>query len=103
MHNNGSVLVTGAAGFIGSFLAKKFLRSGYQVIGIDNINSYYDKNLKLKRIENIREYSLKNNFNWLVLLDIILSVGIVGACFKPKKMMLSSESLCCRRNSYLWI
>ena len=65
MHNNGSVLVTGAAGFIGSFLAKKFLRSGYQVIGIDNINSYYDKNLKLKRIENIKEYSFKNNFNWL--------------------------------------
>ena len=65
MHNNGSVLVTGAAGFIGSFLAKKFLRSGYQVIGIDNINSYYDKNLKLKRIENIKEYSFNNNFNWL--------------------------------------
>ena len=44
---------------------KKFLRSGYQVIGIDNINSYYDKNLKLKRLENIKEYSIKNNFNWL--------------------------------------
>ena len=55
MQNNGTVLITGAAGFIGSFLVKKFLRSGYQVIGIDNINSYYDKNLKLKRIENIRE------------------------------------------------
>tara|TARA_B100001248_G_scaffold11738_1_gene7613 strand:- start:87 stop:755 length:669 start_codon:yes stop_codon:yes gene_type:complete len=65
MHNNGSVLITGAAGFIGSFLVKKFLRSGYQVIGIDNINSYYDKNLKLKRLENIKEYSHKNNFNWL--------------------------------------
>ncbi len=65
MHNNGSVLITGAAGFIGSFLVKKFLRSGYQVIGIDNINSYYDKNLKLKRLENIEEYSKKNNVNWL--------------------------------------
>ena len=65
MHNNGSVLITGAAGFIGSFLVKKFLRSGYQVIGIDNINSYYDESLKLKRLENIKEYSIKNNFNWL--------------------------------------
>ena len=65
MHNNGSVLITGAAGFIGSFLVKKFLRSGYQVIGIDNINSYYDKNLKLKRLENIKEYSNKNKVNWL--------------------------------------
>ena len=65
MQNNGSILITGAAGFIGSFLVKKFLGSGYQVIGIDNINSYYDKNLKLKRLENIKEYSIKNNFNWL--------------------------------------
>ncbi len=65
MHNNRSVLITGAAGFIGSFLVKKFLRSDYQVIGIDSINSYYDKNLKLKRLENIKEYSIKNNFNWL--------------------------------------
>ncbi len=65
MQNNESVLITGAAGFIGSFLVKKFLRSGYQVIGIDNINSYYDKNLKLKRLENIKEYSNKNNLNWL--------------------------------------
>ena len=65
MQNNGPILITGAAGFIGSFLVKKFLGSGYQVIGIDNINSYYDKNLKLKRLENIKEYSIKNNGNWL--------------------------------------
>lgn len=65
MQNNGPILITGAAGFIGSFLVKKFLGSGYQVIGIDNINSYYDKNLKLKRLENIKEYSIKNNVNWL--------------------------------------
>ena len=65
MQNNETVLITGAAGFIGSFLVKRFLKSGYKVIGIDNINSYYDKNLKLKRLENIKEYSIKNNFNWL--------------------------------------
>ena len=46
-------------------MVKKFLRSGFQVIGIDNINSYYDKNLKLKRLKNIKEYSIKNNYNWL--------------------------------------
>jgi len=64
MKNNGSVLITGAAGFIGSFLVKKFLVSGYKVIGVDNINSYYDKNLKLKRLENIKEYSIKSNLSW---------------------------------------
>ncbi len=65
MQNNETVLITGAAGFIGSFLVKRFLKSGYKVIGIDNINSYYDKNLKLKRLKNIKEYAIKNNFNWL--------------------------------------
>jgi len=65
MQNNGPILITGAAGFIGSFLVKKFLGSGFQVIGIDNINSYYDKNLKLNRLKNIKEYSIKNNFSWL--------------------------------------
>ena len=65
MQNNETVLITGAAGFIGSFLVKRFLKSGYKVIGIDNINSYYDKNLKLKRLKNIKEYSIKNNFSWL--------------------------------------
>ena len=63
--NNEVVLITGAAGFIGPFLVKKFLRSGYRVIGIDSINSYYDKNLKLKRLENIKEYAIENNFSWL--------------------------------------
>ena len=65
MQNNETVLITGAAGFIGSFLVKRFLKSEYKVIGIDNINSYYDKNLKLKRLKNIKEYAIKNNFNWL--------------------------------------
>lgn len=38
--------ITGAAGFIGSFLAKRLLEEGCRVIGIDNINDYYDVNLK---------------------------------------------------------
>ena len=36
------ILITGAAGFIGSALTIKFLKNGYDVIGIDNINNYYD-------------------------------------------------------------
>jgi UDP-glucuronate 4-epimerase len=45
-----TILVTGTAGFIGFHLAKKLLERGDTVIGIDNINDYYDVNLKLDRL-----------------------------------------------------
>ena len=47
------VLITGAAGFIGHHLAKLLAKSGYDVIGIDNINDYYDQNLKLARLKDL--------------------------------------------------
>ncbi len=47
------VLVTGTAGFIGFHLAKKLLSLGFQVIGIDNLNDYYDVNLKLNRLKEL--------------------------------------------------
>lgn len=45
------VLVTGAAGFIGFHLSQLLIKQGYQVIGIDNLNDYYDVNLKYGRLE----------------------------------------------------
>lgn len=44
-------LITGTAGFIGFHLANELLKRGHQVVGIDNINDYYDVNLKFKRLE----------------------------------------------------
>lgn len=44
------ILVTGSAGFIGYFLTKKLLERGDEVVGIDNINEYYDVNLKYARL-----------------------------------------------------
>lgn len=51
------VLVTGSAGFIGFSLAKKFLENSYQVIGVDNINDYYDPNLKKIRLKLLKGYT----------------------------------------------
>ena len=45
-------LITGAAGFIGFFLTKILLERGCKVTGIDNINDYYDVNLKYAKLEN---------------------------------------------------
>ncbi|HEX3030239.1 MAG TPA: NAD-dependent epimerase/dehydratase family protein [Clostridia bacterium] len=47
-------VITGAAGFIGFFLAKKLLEQGCRVIGIDNINDYYDVSLKYARLELLK-------------------------------------------------
>ncbi len=47
------ILVTGTAGFIGFHLAKKLLERGDEVVGIDNINDYYDVNLKYGRLKEL--------------------------------------------------
>ena len=44
------ILVTGAVGFIGFSLLKKLLIKNYSVIGIDNLNNYYDINLKYRKL-----------------------------------------------------
>jgi len=49
-------LVTGAAGFIGFFLSKKLLEQGCKVIGIDNVNDYYDVNLKYARLAQLNPF-----------------------------------------------
>src|SRR5690554_2577577 len=49
-------LITGAAGFIGSFLSKRLLEDGNKVVGVDNINDYYDINLKYERLNLIKDH-----------------------------------------------
>ena len=51
-----SVLVTGSAGFIGNHVSLRLLEEGRDVVGIDNLNSYYDVNLKRRRIERLTPF-----------------------------------------------
>ncbi len=51
------ILVTGTAGFIGFHLVQKLIREGHEIIGIDNINDYYDVNLKYARLAETGIYS----------------------------------------------
>ncbi len=62
---NKNILVTGAAGFIGFHLCKKLIKNGIKIIGIDNINDYYDIELKKKRLEILSQTSSKNNWQFL--------------------------------------
>lgn len=60
------ILLTGAAGFIGLHVARRLLERGDEVVGIDNLNDYYDPRLKLARLECLKPYA---NFRF-VRLDV---------------------------------
>ena len=60
------ILITGAAGFIGFHACIKFLNEGFTVIGVDNLNSYYDVELKKNRIKEIKK-NKKRKFNFIKL------------------------------------
>ena len=75
-----STLVTGAAGFIGSHVSQYLLNRGDTVIGIDNLNDYYDVNLKHSRLENLTH----KNFTF-IKIDIS-DKDEIDAIFKKHKI-----------------
>lgn len=50
------ILITGCSGFIGYHLSKYFLEKKIKVVGIDNLNSYYDRNLKILRLKELKKF-----------------------------------------------
>ncbi|ADI00515.1 NAD-dependent epimerase [Salisediminibacterium selenitireducens] len=83
-----NILVTGAAGFIGMYLSKRLMDEGQQVIGVDNINDYYETQLKKDRLALLEEYDQfsfykvdladRNSFNQIFKdnkIDIVINLA----------------------------
>jgi len=79
-----TVLVTGIAGFIGFHYAKKLLSLGYRVIGIDNLNPYYDVNLKRGRLKELGFSA--SQLEQIPGEEFIVSHGVGELIFYPKDL-----------------
>ena len=73
------VLVTGSAGFIGFYLARKLLDNNIEVIGLDNLNPYYDPELKRARLAQLTPHASYRHIN----LDSIVFSLVNNYGFKP--------------------
>lgn len=76
-----SILVTGSAGFIGFHLTRTLLEKGYAVAGVDNLNPYYDVNLKRARLEVLKPYE---NFSFYEA--DIQDLGTLKAIFDERRI-----------------
>jgi UDP-glucuronate 4-epimerase len=73
------ILITGSAGFIGSHLSKRLLAEDHQVIGIDNINDYYDPQLKEDRLTRL------TNDNFTFIKTDLEDLDMINETFKKHK------------------
>jgi UDP-glucuronate 4-epimerase len=84
------VLVTGAAGFIGMHVAKRLLERGDEVVGIDNLNDYYDVRLKQARLEQLKPYP-SFRFERLDIADREAVNGLFGAAEFSRVINLAAQ------------
>ena len=85
-----TVLVTGAAGFIGFHLSKRLLERGTNVVGFDNVNPYYDTSLKQARVAHLHEVAERSatSFNLIKAdLEDSKSVEAVFEAHRPQKVV----------------
>ncbi len=80
-------LVTGAAGFIGAATTQSLLDQGHSVVGIDNLNDYYDPTLKSARLSALREHSRGHSQFHFVQHNIAQSMQSVFAEHQPQRVI----------------
>ncbi len=84
-----TILVTGNAGFIGSHVTNRLLDEGYSVVGIDNVNDYYDQELKEARLEITRKKAQVANekfgSNYTFYKNNLADAAFVNQCFNKHK------------------
>ena len=89
------ILITGAAGFIGFHLCKRLIKDGFSVIGIDNLNSYYDVKLKNDRLKLLFEYSKSNNNNFIFEKADIQDDDLLKSLFMIANILLTKYLYLC--------
>ncbi len=83
--NKEKILITGSAGFIGAALSKKFLINGYEVVGLDNLNDYYNTELKKARLNQISRKSKNSSSKWIFYNSSIEDNNKLEDIFKAEK------------------
>lgn len=76
-----NILVTGSAGFIGYHVAQRLLARGDDVVGFDNVNAYYDPQLKEARLANLSAAAARTNAKYAFVRADLADAEAVTACF----------------------
>ena len=101
------ILITGSCGFIGFNISKYLLDKGFKIIGIDNLNDYYDVKIKIERLREIKKYKnfkfnkldisnnkqlkkvfVKNKID--VVINLAAQAGVRYSINNPRKYLLSN-------------
>ena len=79
------IIITGAAGFIGYHLSKRLLVENISVIGIDNLNNYYDVKLKEARLKKLNDMPLKNGTKFKFFKEDIKNPDSINKIFEENE------------------